>query len=65
MTRSLVASIPDVSKQLGHHSIKVTVDSYYKWMPGTNSAEVNELDSKSAPIRNQSAISHEEPNKKG
>ncbi len=47
-------NIADVSKQLGHHSIKVTVDTYYKWMPGTNSAEVNELDSKSAPIRNQS-----------
>ncbi len=58
-------NIADVSKQLGHHSIKVTVDTYYKWMPGTNSEEVSELDSKSAPIRNLSATSHEAPNKKG
>ena len=58
-------NIADVSKQLGHHSIKVTVDTYYRWMPGTNSEEVNELDSKSAPIRNLSATSYDSTNEKG
>ena len=42
-------NIADVSKQLGHHSIRITVDTYYHWIPGANSSEVNELDLKSAP----------------
>ncbi len=42
-------NIADVSKQLGHHSIKVTVDIYYHWMPGVNKSEVNQLDSQEAP----------------
>ncbi len=37
-------SIEDVSKQLGHASIKMTVDVYYKWLPGSRKAEVDELD---------------------
>ena len=27
-------NIADVSRQLGHHSINITVDTYYHWMPG-------------------------------
>ncbi|UCE55856.1 MAG: site-specific integrase [Desulfobacterales bacterium] len=58
-------NIADVSKQLGHHSIRITVDTYYHWIPGANSSEVNELDLKSAPKRTLSAPSHENPNEKG
>ena len=57
-------NIADVSKQLGHSSIRVTIDIYYHWIPGANRSEVNELDLKTAPIRNLSATSHEEPNEK-
>ena len=38
-------NIADVSKQLGHHSINITVDTYYHWMPGNKKSEVNQLDS--------------------
>jgi len=48
-------NIADVSKQLGHHSIKITVDTYYHWMPGSNRSEVDQLDSENATIRNLSA----------
>ena len=27
-------NIADVSKQLGHHSVKLTLDTYYHWIPG-------------------------------
>ena len=37
-------NIADVSKQLGHHSINITVDTYYHWIPGTNKSEVDQLD---------------------
>jgi integrase len=37
-------NIADVSKQLGHHSIKITVDTYYHWIPGTGKSEVDQLD---------------------
>jgi integrase len=57
-------NIADVSKQLGHHSIRITVDTYYHWIPGTGRSEVNELNLKNAPKRNLSATSHEKPNKK-
>lgn len=43
-------NLQDVSKQLGHHSVKFTLDVYSHWMPGTKKAEVDELDSKVAPI---------------
>jgi len=42
-------NIADVSKQLGHSSIKVTVDVYYKWIPGISKDEVNDLDLNCAP----------------
>lgn len=36
--------IADVSKQLGHHSVKFTWDVYYHWMPGKKKSEVDALD---------------------
>ena len=52
-------------KQLGHHSIKITVDTYYHWIPGTSNTEVNDLDQNAAPIRTLSAPSHGSTNEKG
>ena len=43
-------NIADVSKQLGHHSIKVTVDTYYRWTPGTNSEEVTNWTQNPQPV---------------
>ena len=37
-------SILDVSNQLRHHSVKLTLDTYYHWLPGKNKAEVDALD---------------------
>jgi Site-specific recombinase XerD len=38
------ASLAYVKEQMGHHSIKVTVDTYGHLIPGANRAEVNKLD---------------------
>ena len=43
-------NIADVSKQLGHAKINITVDTYYHWMPGTGKSEVDQLDLITAPI---------------
>lgn len=47
-------NIADVSKQLGHHSVKFTMDIYYHWIPGGNKNEVDGLDDvkENATIRN-------------
>jgi integrase len=45
-------NIMDVSKQLGHASVKMTLDVYTHWMPGGKKSEVDELDSKTAPVGN-------------
>ncbi len=37
-------NIADVSNQLGHYSVKLTLDIYYHWIPGKNKAEVDGLD---------------------
>lgn len=37
-------NIADVSNQLGHHSVKFTMDIYYHWIPGGNKSEVDGLD---------------------
>jgi integrase len=42
-------NILDVSKQLGHHSVKITLDIYAHWMPGGKKSEVDELDGQQAP----------------
>jgi integrase len=58
-------NIADVSRQLGHSSIRVTIDIYYHWVPGVATSEVNDLDSKTAPKRTPGAPGQEEPMKKG
>ena len=45
-------NIKDISKQLGHHSIKITLDTYFHWIPGAKKSEVDELDFKSEPTMN-------------
>ena len=42
-------NILDVSKQLGHHSIKITIDTYSHWIPGGQKSQVDELDNQQAP----------------
>ncbi|MGD8757434.1 MAG: hypothetical protein PVH78_01040, partial [Deltaproteobacteria bacterium] len=42
-------NILDVSRQLGHHSVRVTEASYYDYMPGTHRNQVDELDLEAAP----------------
>jgi integrase len=37
-------NIQDVSKQLGHSSVKLTLDVYSHWLPGKKKAEVDALD---------------------
>jgi len=37
-------NLQDVSKQLGHHSVKLTLDVYSHWIPGKKKAEVDALD---------------------
>ena len=37
-------NILDVSKQLGHHKVAFTLDTYAHWMPGEHKAQVDELD---------------------
>ena len=37
-------NLADVSKQLGHHSVKFTLDAYYHWIPGQAKGEVDGLD---------------------
>ena len=37
-------NIQDVSNQLGHHSVKLTLDVYSHWMPGKKKTEVDALD---------------------
>ncbi len=50
-------NIADVSKQLGHASYKITVDTYDHWLPNQARNEVEELDQlgKDAPKRTLSA----------
>jgi integrase len=36
-------NIADVSKQLGHSSVRLTLDVYYNWMPGNKKSEVDGL----------------------
>ena len=38
-------NIVDVSNQLGHHSVKLTLDVYGHWVPGQDKSQVDALDS--------------------
>ena len=42
----------DVSNQLGHHSVKLTMDVYYQWFPGKKKSEVDGLDDPSLTLPN-------------
>jgi integrase len=52
-------SLAYVKEQLGHQSIKLTVDTYGHLIPGGNKAAVDRLDEPASPatIRNLSATS--------
>jgi integrase len=58
-------NIADVSKQLGHYTIRITIDTYYHWIPGSNKSEVDQLDFTTAPKCTLYAPSHDEATKKG
>ena len=45
-------NITDVSKQLGHHSVKLTLDVNTHWTPGGKKSEVDALDSPILPHLN-------------
>ena len=60
-------NIADVSNQLGHHSVKITMDVYYHWIPGKKKTEVDALDDPSftvpsapylhpAPVQNEKGL---------
>lgn len=49
-------NIADVSKQLGHHSVKLTLDTYYHWMPGEKKSEVDALDNLSPVLSNAPSV---------
>jgi len=53
-------NIADVSNQLGHHSIKFTMDVYYHWIPGKQKSEVDSLDNLhlSAPHMHPEAVTN-------
>jgi len=47
-----------VKDQLGHASIKLTVDIYGQWIPGSNRQAVNKLPSLSTPKANAQAAAN-------
>jgi integrase len=59
-------NIADVSKQLGHHSVKLTLDVYSHWLPGQNKSQVDALDSLhlSAPYTHPQAVDQEKTDSK-
>ena len=54
-------SLVYVKEQLGHHSIRVTVDTYAHLMPGGNKAAVDRLDGESPSPAQQSATYAQPP----
>ena len=51
-------SLAYVKEQIGHHSIKITVDTYGHLVPGGNRAAVDKLDGlETATVRNPGATS--------
>jgi integrase len=48
-------NVADVSNQLGHHSVKFTMDTYYHWFPGKKKSEVDGLDD---PIHSDAPYMH-------
>ena len=39
-----MSTLLNVTKQLGHSSVKITMDIYYHWMPGGKKSQVDALD---------------------
>jgi integrase len=56
-------NIADVSNQLGHHSVKLTMDVYYHWIPGKKKSEVDALDDPSY-LRPSAPYTHPTPYQK-
>jgi integrase len=56
-------NIADVSNQLGHHSVKLTMDVYYHWIPGKKKSEVDALNDPSY-LRPSAPYTHPTPTKK-
>ncbi len=54
-------NISDVSHQLGHHSVKLTLDVYNHWTPGGKKEEVDALDDPSLSIPS-APYAHPTPN---
>jgi integrase len=55
-------SLAFVKEQMGHHSIKITVDTYGHLMPGGNKAAVDKLDRlETATIRDPDATTSGNP----
>jgi len=53
-------SLAYMKEQMGHHSIKITVDTYGHLMPGGNKAAVDRLDGlENATFRNPDATTNE------
>jgi hypothetical protein len=42
-------NMTDVSNQLGHYSVKLTLDVYNHWMPGGKKSKVDALDNLKSP----------------
>ena len=57
-------NIKDISRQLGHASISITLDIYSKSLPGEQKSEVDELDLDSAPGRTPDAPQSKNSKKK-
>ena len=57
-------NIVDVSNQLGHSDISITLKTYTHWMPGSKKSEVDELDSDTEPICTPTAPSVGQEKKK-
>jgi integrase len=53
-------NIADVSGQLGHHSVKLTLDVYHHWIPGQAKSEVDTLDT----LHLNAPPAHPSPSKK-
>jgi len=53
-------NVADVSNQLGHHSVKLTMDVYYQWFPGKKKSEVDGLDDPSLMNPNEPYTNPEE-----
>lgn len=52
-------NITDVSNQLGHYSVKLTLDVYNHWIPGGKKSEVDALDNLKSPEEEKKQVANE------